>query len=181
VIPGDSPAAVAGVVRESTGEVVTPGGRTLIRWLLANDLVDAVNLFIAPVVVGQGERLFSESGPGSGSRADRACCDVERSHRRDVPLHRARALRTDTRHNVGMERVILPTCLDPASLPDADDLAGTLPPRWRTAPITRIIERPLNGDCQRPRHHCRVGMPLDRSARPSWSLISSGLFASIRA
>jgi dihydrofolate reductase len=63
VIPGDSPAAVAGVVRESTGEVVTPGGRTLIRWLLANDLVDAVNLFIAPVVVGQGERLFSESGP----------------------------------------------------------------------------------------------------------------------
>lgn len=63
VIPSDSPAAVAGVVRESAGEVVSPGGRTLIRWLLANDLVDAVNLFIAPVVVGQGERLFPESGP----------------------------------------------------------------------------------------------------------------------
>jgi dihydrofolate reductase len=63
VIPADSPAAVANVVRESAGEVVAPGGRTLIRWLLANDLVDAVNLFIAPVVVGQGERLFPESGP----------------------------------------------------------------------------------------------------------------------
>jgi len=63
VIPRDSPAAVVGAVRESTGEVVTPGGRTLTRWLLANDLVDAVNLFIAPVVVGQGERLFPDTGP----------------------------------------------------------------------------------------------------------------------
>jgi dihydrofolate reductase len=62
VIPADSPPAVANVVRES-GEVVTPGGRTLIRWLLANNLVDAVNLFIAPVLVGQGERLFPQSGP----------------------------------------------------------------------------------------------------------------------
>ena len=63
VIPANSAAAVAGVTRKSHGEVVTPGGRTLIRWLLAHDLVDAVNLFIAPVVVGQGERLFPEAGP----------------------------------------------------------------------------------------------------------------------
>ncbi|MGC5169041.1 dihydrofolate reductase family protein [Microbacterium sp. DT81.1] len=63
VIPANSAAAVSGAVREANGEVVTPGGRTLIRWLLANDLVDAVNLFIAPVVVGQGERLFPDTGP----------------------------------------------------------------------------------------------------------------------
>lgn len=63
VIPADSADAVAGVTRATNGEVVTPGGRTLIRWLLAHDLADAVNLFIAPVVVGQGERLFPETGP----------------------------------------------------------------------------------------------------------------------
>jgi dihydrofolate reductase len=34
----------------------------MIRWLLDNDLVDQINLFIFPVVVGQGTRLFPDSG-----------------------------------------------------------------------------------------------------------------------
>jgi len=63
VISADSTAAVAAVARGGSGEVLAPGGRTLIRWLLAHDLADAVNLFVAPVVVGQGERLFPENGP----------------------------------------------------------------------------------------------------------------------
>ena len=33
------------------------------RWLLDNDLVDEMNLLIVPVVVGQGTRLFPDSGP----------------------------------------------------------------------------------------------------------------------
>ncbi|NUR61961.1 MAG: hypothetical protein HOV87_25360 [Catenulispora sp.] len=33
------------------------------RWLLANDLVDELNLPIYPVIVGQGDRLFPANGP----------------------------------------------------------------------------------------------------------------------
>ncbi len=39
------------------------GSGALIRWLLDNDLVDEMNLFVFPAVVGQGTRLFPDSGP----------------------------------------------------------------------------------------------------------------------
>jgi dihydrofolate reductase len=39
------------------------GSGALIRWLLDNDLVDEMNLLVCPVVVGQGTRLFPQTGP----------------------------------------------------------------------------------------------------------------------
>ena len=63
VLSGDLSAAVGELRERSGGVLLVPGGGTLIRWLLAEDLVDAINLFVAPVVVGQGTRLFPEEGP----------------------------------------------------------------------------------------------------------------------
>ena len=38
------------------------GSLSLVRWLLENDLVDELTLLTYPVVVGQGRRLFPDSG-----------------------------------------------------------------------------------------------------------------------
>ena len=38
------------------------GRGALVRWLLENDLVDEITLLTYPVVVGQGTRLFPDTG-----------------------------------------------------------------------------------------------------------------------
>jgi dihydrofolate reductase len=38
------------------------GSGSLTRWLLDNQLVDELTLLICPVVVGQGTRLFPDTG-----------------------------------------------------------------------------------------------------------------------
>ena len=63
VLSGDLFAAVSELKEKPGGRLLVPGGGTLIRWLLANDLVDEISLFLAPVIVGQGARLFPETGP----------------------------------------------------------------------------------------------------------------------
>ncbi len=61
-LSGDLAAAVDELKAKPDGNLLVPGGTSLIRWLLENDLVDEINLFTAPVVIGQGTRLFPESG-----------------------------------------------------------------------------------------------------------------------
>jgi dihydrofolate reductase len=39
------------------------GSGALIRWLLDNQLVDEITLLVCPVVIGQGTRLFPDTGP----------------------------------------------------------------------------------------------------------------------
>lgn len=39
------------------------GSGALTRWLLENDLVDEMTLILIPVILGQGARLFPETGP----------------------------------------------------------------------------------------------------------------------
>ena len=63
VLSGDTATAVRELKASAAGEVQVHGSGRLIRWLLANDLVDEITLLTYPVVVGQGTRLFPDEGP----------------------------------------------------------------------------------------------------------------------
>ena len=63
VLSGDLVAAIGELKAKEGGELEVHGSGALVRWLLENDLVDELNLLTVPVVVGQGTRLFPDTGP----------------------------------------------------------------------------------------------------------------------
>jgi dihydrofolate reductase len=63
VLSGDLAAAITKMKVKPGGELQVHGSGALTRWLLENDLVDEMILLVCPVVVGQGARLFPDSGP----------------------------------------------------------------------------------------------------------------------
>lgn len=54
--------AVTELKSTGDGELQVHGSSRLIQWLLEKDLVDEMELIIVPVVLGQGDRLFADSG-----------------------------------------------------------------------------------------------------------------------
>ena len=63
VLSGEVAAAVGELKAKPGGELQVVGSLSLVRWLLDNDLVDEITLLTYPVVVGQGTRLFPDTGP----------------------------------------------------------------------------------------------------------------------
>jgi dihydrofolate reductase len=58
LLHGDVPAAVVELKQSLTGDLVIMGSGQLIRSLLPHDLIDEYLLFIHPLVLGSGQRLF---------------------------------------------------------------------------------------------------------------------------
>ena len=61
VLKGDVVTEVAKLKQELDGEIVVYASYQLERALMEHDLVDELRLFVFPVVLGAGERLFGET------------------------------------------------------------------------------------------------------------------------
>jgi dihydrofolate reductase len=60
LIEGDIAEAITRLKREDGGEILMYGSPTLMRTLAAHDLVDEYKLWVHPLVLGGGKRLFAD-------------------------------------------------------------------------------------------------------------------------
>jgi dihydrofolate reductase len=62
-VGGYDPQVIRELKHDSSGAIYVSGSGTLVRALVADGLVDEIHLFVYPVVLGAGERLFPEGMP----------------------------------------------------------------------------------------------------------------------
>jgi dihydrofolate reductase len=62
LINGDVAAEIRRLKQQPGKNITMSGSGTLVRWLLANDLLVELHLMVHPVVVGRGKRLFADQG-----------------------------------------------------------------------------------------------------------------------
>ena len=72
VLRGDIVSEVSKLKRELDGDIVVYASYQLGRTLMEHDLVDELRLFVYPVVLGAGERLFGETSDNKPMRLVRA-------------------------------------------------------------------------------------------------------------
>jgi dihydrofolate reductase len=60
LLQGDIPQAVAALKEQPGGEIQVTGSGDLLQTLIGHDLVDEYHLWVFPVVLGKGKRLFAD-------------------------------------------------------------------------------------------------------------------------
>jgi dihydrofolate reductase len=70
VLDGDLANAIQELKERDGRQLQVHGSGKLVQFLLANDLVDRLNLLVFPVIVGDGRRLFPDSGIATGLALD---------------------------------------------------------------------------------------------------------------
>jgi dihydrofolate reductase len=65
LLEGELTKAVAALRRKDGKDIVILGSGEVVRKLLAKQLVDELILLIHPLVLGDGQRLFDDGGPGA--------------------------------------------------------------------------------------------------------------------
>jgi dihydrofolate reductase len=60
LLDSDVPAAVAKLKQQPGGDLLVQGSGTLVRTLMQRNLIDAYQLWVHPVVLGSGKRLFAD-------------------------------------------------------------------------------------------------------------------------
>jgi dihydrofolate reductase len=68
ILRGDAVDEVATLKRDLDGDIVIYASYQLVHTLLRHDLVDELRLFVFPVVLGAGERLFAETDDSKTAR-----------------------------------------------------------------------------------------------------------------
>lgn len=99
VVSRDVVATIEALKQQSGGELQVHGSPGLVQTLLANDLVDEIRLWTAPVLLGRGKRLFTGGAHPTGlSLAESLTTDngvVYTAHRpAGAPVHGTFALDT---------------------------------------------------------------------------------------
>lgn len=61
VVSGDVAERLRAIKERADGDLTMSGSATLVRWLLANGLLDELNLMVHPIAVGHGQRLFEDT------------------------------------------------------------------------------------------------------------------------
>ena len=61
IVSGDVAGRLREIKERTDGDLTMSGSATLVRWLLANDLLDELHLLVHPIVVGKGQRLFEDT------------------------------------------------------------------------------------------------------------------------
>ncbi|MDQ3484256.1 MAG: dihydrofolate reductase family protein [Actinomycetota bacterium] len=61
IVSDDVAQRLRDVKAQTEGDIGISGSATLVRWLLANGLLDELHLLVHPIVVGHGQRLFEDT------------------------------------------------------------------------------------------------------------------------